>query len=57
MKLLMICIFALSLTGCANMHRQEWKPGQRFGLTFVSEHHGCKDKLLINGKITYTKCF
>jgi len=58
MKLLIALLLTFVLTGCANMQRQEWKPGQRIGLTWVlSERKGCKEKLVIGQRITYTKCF
>jgi len=57
MKLLIALLLTLVLTGCANMQRQEWKPGQRIGLTWVSEHDGCKDKFVISNKVFFSKCF
>jgi len=58
MKLLIAILLAVSLTGCANiMHYKEWKPGQRPGLTFVSEHEGCVDRFYVGNKITFSKCF
>jgi len=57
MKLLIALFVTLILSGCANMHRQEWKPGQKIGFVWVTNHDGCQDKLVIGQKTFYSKCF
>lgn len=57
MKLLIALFVTLILSGCANMERQEWKPGQKIGFVWVTNHDGCQDKLVIGQKTFYSKCF
>lgn len=59
MKLLFVTLILLGLSGCANMRREEWKPGQRPSLSFViKDNGGCQEKIGVRSKgVYYKKCF
>lgn len=49
-------LVVLLIAGCSTI--QPWKPGQKAGFNFViSDKDGCQEKLVVNSKIRYTKCF